>query len=219
MAESAEDFNIVVFDPSDKEHMKRIIEIHTAVLPESFVVGMGPIFMRSFYYSALTRIGFLKSYLAIYKGEIVGMLVTNRMPFSLIRSSLKKYFLTFSWAVFLSILTKPTRLSTLIETARYKPDPLLKQYEDEGKSFEILTIGVVAEHRKLVVNDMKVAHHMLKRVVEEHKAAGFERVTGQIVESNQAALKFYGKYNATYHPSTVRDAAVIMDLPIENVKV
>ncbi len=219
MAESAEDFNIVVFDPSDKEHMKRIIEIHTAVLPESFVVGMGPIFMRRFYYSALTRIGFLKSYLAIYKGEIVGMLVTNRMPFSLIRSSLKKYFFTFSWAVFLSILTKPTRLSTLIETARYKPDPLLKQYEDEGKSFEILTIGVVAEHRKLVVNDMKVAHHMLKRVVEEHKAAGFERVTGQIVESNQAALKFYGKYNATYHPSTVRVAAVIMDLPIENVKV
>lgn len=219
MAASAEDFRIVVFDPSDKEHMKRIIEIHTSVLPESFVVGMGAIFMREFYYSALTRIGFLKSYLAAYKGEIVGMLVTNRMPFSLIRSSLKKYFITFSWAVFLSILNKPSRLGVLIETARYKPDPLLKEYEDEGKSFEILTIGVVAEHRKLVVNDMKVAHHMLKRVVEEHKAAGFERVTGQIVESNQAALKFYGKYNATYHPSTVRDAAVIMDLPIENVKV
>lgn len=219
MAETAKDFKIVVFDPKDKEHLKRIIEIHSAVLPESFVVGMGPIFMRQFYYSALTKIGFLKSYLAMYQGVVIGMLVTNRMPFSLIRSSLKKYFITFSWAVFLSILTKPARLGTLIETARYKPDPLLKEYEEEGKSFEILTIGVVAEHRKRVIDDLKVAHHILKRVVEEHKESGFERVTGQIVESNKAALKFYGKYNATFHPSTVRDAAVIMDLPIENVKV
>lgn len=214
---SEDKLNILVFDPDNKTHLRRIVEIHTAVLPESFVVRMGPIFMGKFYYTALVRIGFLKVYLAEHKNEIIGILVTNRKPFSLIRSSLKEYFFTFSWAVGLSILTNPLRLGTLIETARYKPDPLLKVYEDEGKSFEILTIGVEEPYRKLSVDGLKVAHHMLKRVVSDYKQEGFSRVTGQILKSNQAALKFYGKYNASYPQSTVREHAVIMDLPVANV--
>lgn len=209
--------SIRVFNPDDVEHRERIISIHSAVLPESFVVRMGPIFMRKFYYSALTRIGFLKVYLADLDGQIVGILVTNRKPFSLIRSSLNSHFFTFAWAVGLSILTNPMRLATLIETARYKPDPLLKVYEDEGKSFEILTIGVVEEHRKLVIDELKVAHHMLRRVVDDYREEGFLRVTGQILKSNQAALKFYAKYNAAYPQSSVREHAVIMDLPVANV--
>lgn len=210
---------VTVFNPDNGANLNRIIEIHSEVLPDSFVVRMGPIFMRKFYYSALTRIGFLKVYLAHYHGEVVGILVTNRKPFSLIRSALKEYFFTFVWAVGLSLLTNPLRLSTLIETARYKPDPLLKAYEDEGKSFEILTIGVVEAHRKLVVNNLKVAHHMLRRVVDDYAAEGFTRVTGQILKSNQMALKFYAKYNADYPQSSVREHAVIMDVPVANVKI
>lgn len=209
--------SIQVFNPKNATHLERVISIHTAVLPESFVVRMGPIFMRKFYYSALTNIGFLKIYLAELDGAIIGILVTNRKPFSLIRSSLNSYFFTFTWAVGLSILTNPKRLATLIETARYTPDPLLKAYEDEGKSFEILTIGVEEEHRKLVVDGLKVAHHMLRSVVNDYRAEGFLRVTGQILKSNQAALKFYAKYNAAYPQSTVREHAVIMDLPVANV--
>lgn len=209
--------SIVEFNPANREHMKRIIAIHSAVLPDSFVVRMGPLFMRKFYYSALTRIGFLKSYLAVYNNHIVGILVTNRKPYSLIRSALKKYFFTFSFAVAFALISRPSRLGVLIETTRYKPDPLLKKFEDEGVSFEILTIGVEADFRSLKVDDMKLAHHLLKRVVNDFKSEGFERVTGQILKSNEGALRFYAKYNASYPQSSVREHAVIMDLPVSNV--
>lgn len=209
--------SVIEFDYKDKKQLKALIEIHKAVLPESFVVKMGWHFMSKFYYSVLVRMGFLKCFLADYNNNYVGIIVTNKKPFSLIKSAIPTNLGQFILAMTLSIVSNPLRLGVLLELLRYKPDPLLREFEETGKAFEILTIGVKESHRKLVVDNLKIAHHLLKQVVADYEKQNFERITGQIIKSNQAALGFYRKYNAEYIQSTVRSHGVIMDLKLKNV--
>ncbi len=212
------DFKIIHFNPDDKEQMNFICSIHSEVLPESFIVEMGNLFMKGFYYKLLPKLGFLKCYLAYYNGNYVGIIVTNKKPFSLIRSSIPHHFVKISFIIGISILLKPSRLKTLIEVMRYKPDPLLKDFENSGEAFEILTIGVLNEYRKVYISDKeKISHLLLKHVTKIYADSNYSRVTGQILKSNRMALRFYETFNANFLQSSIREFGVILDLPLKNI--
>jgi ribosomal protein S18 acetylase RimI-like enzyme len=213
-----ENFEIIEFDPYNKKQMNLITSIHKSVLPDSFVVMMGPVFMKNFYYLSLPQLRFLKCFLALYEGKFVGMIVTNRKPFSLIRSAIPHRFVRICWVMGISLLSNFRRIKVLADLIKYKPDPLLKKFEDSGKAFEILTIGVLEEYRNITLDDgMKISHKLLKHVVQYYKDLGYAMITGQILKSNKGALGFYRKYNANFIQSSVRDFGVIMDLAIKNI--
>lgn len=215
----ADTFEIVVFNPNDKEQMDLICAIHSDVLPDSFVVEMGNIFMKKFYYKCLPEIGSLKCFLARYNGKYVGMIVTNKKPFSLIRSAIPIYFWRISLVMSASMLTGPKRIATIIKLLKYKPDPLLKQMEDSKTAFEILTIGVLNDYRKIYITEKeKISHLILKHAVSDYKNNGYKRITGQILKSNRMALGFYETFNANFIQSTTNEGGVILDLNIDNVK-
>ena len=212
------DFKIVEYNQENKEQMNFICSIHAEVLPDSFVVKMGNLFMKGFYYNLLPKLGFLKCYLAQYKGRYVGIIVTNKKPFSLIRSSMSYYFFRISCIVIFSILSKPSRLKTLIEVIKYKPDPLLKKFENSGKAFEILTIGVLNKYRRIFVfENKKISHLLLKHAAKVYKKGNYNKVTGQILKSNRMALGFYETFKANFIQSSVRKHGVILDLPLSNI--
>lgn len=211
-------FAIVEFDPADRVQMDLMCSIHTSVLPESFVVGMGRVFMTRFYYSILPRMGFMKCFLARYDGNYVGMIVTNRKPFSLIRSSIPKNFFRFALVMATAVVTDLRRLRVLWELWTYKPDPLLKKFEDSGTAFEILTIGVLEQYRQTVLpSGEKISHALLRHAVSDYRSRGYTTITGQIIKSNKSALGFYSKYQAKFIQSGVREQGVILDLPINNI--
>jgi hypothetical protein len=213
-------FSIVEFDYRNTKQIEAISSIHQDVLPDSFVVKMGNLFMKKFYYRTLPKLGYLKCFLAKLDDRYVGIIVTNKKPFSLIRSALPTNFFSIGWIIFLSIILDPRRLAVLVDLLRYKPDPLLKQYEDTGEFFEILTIGVVKEHRNLVLtNGQKISHVLLHHAVAYYNALKFNRITGQILKENKSALGFYAKYSAEFVQSSVREHGVILNLPIEKIVV
>lgn len=213
-----DDLDIVQFDPDDREQMALITRIHAAVLPDSFVVQMGDVFMKSFYYKTLPKMGYLNCFLAKYQGRYVGMIVTNIKPFSLIRSAIPSNFFRVSLVMAASLILRPARVKVLLDLMKYKPDPLLKKFEDSGTAFEILTIGVLEEYRNVVLrNKMKISHALLNHAVQFYESRNYSRITGQILKSNKSALGFYTKYNAVYIQSSVRDVGVILDLDIQNV--
>jgi ribosomal protein S18 acetylase RimI-like enzyme len=213
-----DDLDIVRFDPGDKEQMTLITQIHTAVLPDSFVVQMGETFMKKFYYKTLPQIGYLNCFLAKYQGRYVGMIVTNIKPFSLIRSAIPRNFFRVSWVMTFSLLLRPARIKVLLDLMKYKPDPLLKKFEDSGTAFEILTIGVLEQYRNVVLkNNIKISHALLNHAVRFYQGRNYSRITGQILKSNKGALGFYAKYKANYIQSSVRDFGVILDLNIKNI--
>ena len=211
------EIEFVRFDPRDFQQMEVIVSIHKAVLPESFVVRMGNYFMKRFYYTVLPKMGFLNCLLLQYKGTYAGIIVTNIKPFSLIRSSIPSNFFTFCWVMCVSLLQLAQRFAVLFEVLKYKPDPILRSFEQTGTAFEILTIGVLSSFRQVILPDgRKLSHALLHEAVSYYRAKGFTHVTGQILKSNQEALKFYSKYNATFLQSSTREFGVIMDLPLSN---
>lgn len=209
---------IIEFNPSDQEQMDVIVDIHGSVLPDSFVVLMGRIFMKKFYYKVLPQLGYLTCFLAKYENQFVGMIVTNKKPFSLIRSAIPHHFFRICWVMAVSILRSPKRIEVLFDLLKYKPDPLLKEFEETGSAFEILTIGVKDHFRSIVLsNNQKISHLLLNHAVGHYQSHGYTKITGQILKSNKSALGFYSKYNAEFIQSSVRDYGVILDLDIKNV--
>jgi hypothetical protein len=212
-------FEIIEFIPEDNTQLDLICAIHSDVLPDSFVVKMGDIFMKQFYYKCLSNMGSLKCFLARYNGGYVGMIVTNRKPFSLIKSAIPTFFWRICFVMFVSILKDPRRIRTILNLLIYKPDPLLKTMEDSKIAFEILTIGVLADYRKIYITEHeKISHKILKHAVNDYKKNGYKKITGQILKSNRMALGFYETFNADFVQSTTNPDGVILDLNIENVK-
>jgi hypothetical protein len=212
-----ESYEVIEFDSKNSNHLSSIIRIHSEVLPDSFVVKMGDDFMTEFYYKVLVESGNLVNFLFKLNGEIVGIIVTNKKPYSLIKSSSKGYYHKLLYILIKCIIRKPKRIFTLIEVLLYKPDPLLKKYEETGLAFEILTIGVIESCRSLKINGIKISHMLLQSACKYHYDRKANKITGQILKSNIAAQKFYANYQANYLQSSTSGHRVIMDLPLTNV--
>lgn len=213
-----EKISIVDFNPDDADQMNVIAEIHKSVLPDSFVVMMGEMFMKKFYYKVLPKLNYLKCFLAFYDNRYVGMIVTNKKPYSLIRSAIPHHFFLIGWVMVVAVITDLRRIGVIIDLMKYKPDPLLKKFEDTGTAFEILTIGVIEKYRSITLsNNIKISHLLLKHAVDDYKSKKYDTITGQILKLNKGALGFYTKYQANFIQSSVRDYGVILELPIKNV--
>lgn len=212
------DFEIIDFDPGSPEHLETMGTLHGIFLPESNVPGLGKLFMNQFYYRVLPEKGLLRCFFAKYNNKIVGIIVTNRAPYSLISRGMKGNTVKLAFIIGLSVLFKPSRIKFLISQLSYKPDPLLKQYEDSGKAFEILTIGVLPEYRSIKLEgNKKIAHKMVEHAIAYYKKQGYKYITGQILKTNIAPLKFYQAYQAKYMDSSNSDARVIMEIDLEKI--
>lgn len=213
-----DNFEIIDFDHNNPEHLKTIGMLHGIFLPESNVPGLGRLFMNKFYYKILPETGLLKCFFAKYDNKVVGIIVTNKAPHSLISKGMKGNMLKLAFIVGTSILLRPTRIKFLLSQFKYKVDPLLKKYEDTGKAFEILTIGVLPEYRSVKFeNNKKIAHKMVDHAISHYKKNGYKYITGQILKTNIAPLKFYQAYQAKYIDSSVRDTGVIMEVDLEKI--
>lgn len=89
------------------------------------------------------------------------MIVTNKKPFSLIRSAIPIYFWRISFVMSTAMITSPKRIKTVLNLLKYKPDPLLKAMEDSKTAFEILTIGVLNDYRKVYITEKEKISHKI----------------------------------------------------------
>lgn len=211
-------FEIIDFDHNSPEHHATIGALHRIFLPESNVPGLGNLFMNKFYYKILPERGLLKCFFAKYDNKIVGIIVTNKAPYSLISQGMKGNMIKLAFIIGMSVLLKPSRIKFLLSQLKYKADPLLKHYEDTGKAFEILTIGVLPEYRSVKFDgNKKIAHKMVDHAIAYYKTKGYKYITGQILKTNIAPLKFYQAYQAKYIDSSIRDTGVIMEVDLEKI--
>ena len=214
-----ERLEVVEFDYRNKEDLKSISELHGKVLPGSNVPGLGKLFMEHFYYTTLCEKGLLKCYLAKYDDKIVGLLATTKWPYSFIKKGIKGQYLKVMFILGLSVLLKPSRLKAIISQMKYKADPILKEYEESGTSFELLTIGVLDEFRSLVLpENKKIANKMADAAFKYYKEQGFKYATGQIVKENTAPLKFWGRnYKGKFHDSSVKSTSCILVIDLNEI--
>lgn len=214
------DFNIIEFNYKDPKQLKAIGELHGVVLPGSNVPGLGQLFARYFYYSVLPERDLINCFLAVYKGEIVGLLVGTKKPSTLISRGMKGNLMKIALILGVSVLIKPSRLKSLIEQLKYKVDPLQKEFEEKGTYCEFLTIGVLEAYRSFHFdNGKKIANKLAEYAFDYYKKQGFTHMTGQIIKTNIAPIKFWSKYNGVFFDSTVRDTGKLVVLDLYNVGV
>jgi ribosomal protein S18 acetylase RimI-like enzyme len=74
----------------------------------------------------------------------------------------------------------------------------------KGQVMYLEDIIVTAEYRGKGIGKM-----LMDKLIEEAREKGFKRITWQVLEWNEPAIRFYKKYNAQFDPEWVN---VILDL-------
>jgi ribosomal protein S18 acetylase RimI-like enzyme len=211
-------FEIIEVDYNNPKQLEAIGKLHGEVLPESNVPGLGPLFTKYFYYSVLPKRDLINCFLAMYDGKAVGMIVGTKKPASLISLGMKGNMIKIAFILGLSILSKPSRLKSLINQLKHKEDPLQKEYEDRGDAYEIVTIGVLEEFRQMRFEDgKKIANRLAEHAYDYYRKLGYKYMIGQILKSNMAPIKFWAKYNGKFIDSTVRDIGGIVVVDLYNL--
>jgi ribosomal protein S18 acetylase RimI-like enzyme len=74
----------------------------------------------------------------------------------------------------------------------------------KGQVMYLEDIIVTAQYRGKGIGKM-----LMDKLIEEAREKGFKRITWQVLEWNESAIRFYKKYNAAFDPEWVN---VILDL-------
>ncbi len=207
------ELRFIKLDSSKEKDIDLICYLHDLFLPESNVPGLGMLFMKKFYYKVLPERDLINCFFAVCDKQIVGMMVATKYPDTLIKRGLKGNRLKLLMILLISVIQKPSRIKFLLRQLRYKTDPAMKVYEQNGKTIELLTIGVMKEYRSFrLENNKKITHKLVEHVMKYYNKLGYEYFTGQILKDNKAALKLYTEWNAKYTDSLVRDQNVILEM-------
>lgn len=208
-------FEIINYNPDDKEQLFAIAKLHALILPASNVPRLGRYFMTSFYYKILPQKKLLYCFLAKSEGKYVGFLATTQRSKSFISEGLKGNLLQLMWVLGVSIFANPFRLIALLSQMKHPIDPILEKHELQKTGCELLSIGVMTKYRGLDSEEgKKISNALVERALDFYYNLGFKYANGQILRNNHAALKFYEVYFPKYTESTVSDKGMIMEIEI-----
>jgi ribosomal protein S18 acetylase RimI-like enzyme len=169
-----------------------IAALHTALLPSSPIVRLGPRFLKQFYYNYLPCEGQIFGAIAYVDDAPAGFIAATHDSDGFMRSALRRHWLKLAWVIGLSILLSPRRIKPIYEAFRIMS--ARKPVQAEEAAGEILSMGVLPAYRSLAfINQtrIKISNDLMEFAMGELRAGGITLVRSIIDTDNHAAQFFY----------------------------
>lgn len=207
--------NIIKLDPSDKEQIKAVSNLHSILLPESIVSKLGHIFLSEFYYKILTKNKLIDVYLYKINSDYVGFIACTDYPFTFMKNGVKRNFLRLSIILIFSILLVPSRYRLLL---KMKDDVNLDDLKKERVESigQFMSFGVLEEYRKHLdeFTNLSIANVLMRKVFSHFTKRKMNIFFLLVLKTNKNAIAFYKKYNGTIIVNSISKSEIVkFDLP------
>jgi ribosomal protein S18 acetylase RimI-like enzyme len=160
-----------------------VTDIHLRSQKDTFLTSLGADFLTVLY-SQISRSPYSFSYAALYQDELVGFIVGASHTGALFKDVIFKQPFRLSWLVFKQALKRPLLLWQSLKTLA---DP--GQLPDHAPSAELLALAVSPPWR-----NRQIGSCLLRRLIQELKAAQVEGMVVTVDGHNDGALRFYQRH-------------------------
>lgn len=185
---------LVRLDPRQPRQVQAAARLHAALLPDSPIAELGPIFMERFYYSTLVEHGLVACDLYEVAGEFVGFVAFTRRPLTFMQEGQRRFPLRLAAVLIGAMLTNPARVLTILKVAfQYKRGAA----PPAGEEGEVLSFGVLREHRAAVDEStgLRASHLLFQSALNYFHVNGVPRMRVSVRKDNERGMKFYLAYS------------------------
>ena len=192
---------IIALNPDNREHVVAAARLHAQLLGHSPIARLGLPFMTRFYYSRLVRDGLIACDFYVHQGEYAGFIVYTDSPSTFMEEGRRRHFLFLAALLVWCFALWPPRLRTILQamkiTRRREPA------EDEGRTGELLSFGVLPAHRQArdPRTGLRISNVLFEHAIATFRDRGFARFRWNLERDNKAAMLFYLSYGATAEES------------------
>jgi len=197
---------ITHLDYNNIEHRKAAANLHTKLLPDSYLSMLGYEFLLDYYYKLLIRSKIINCILCISNNKYVGFVVYTKFPFSFMSIGFKKYFFKLTIFFVKKIFVKPKITILLIKIIKESISRKFSKKSNNSES-ELLSIGVLTEHYREVArrkkfdsneedpsSDTLTSHLLIDNVINKCKNDGIKDMRVIIKSKNIKSLNFFKSF-------------------------
>ncbi|MEN8159192.1 MAG: GNAT family N-acetyltransferase [Myxococcota bacterium] len=173
-------------DPTDPAQLEAFAELHELTLPESVPVRFGRRFMTGFYFPKLVEDGLAAGDLFRCDGRWAGYNWYTKVPHTMLRDAVRRH-LWFLCGFMPGVLLANPRILLAV------PKMLHNQggFPDQPRTGYFLTFGVHPDFRGRDVDGKRIGTHLMERMFDYFRDAGFEAVEATVERQNERAVAFY----------------------------
>ncbi len=197
---------ITHLDYNNIEHRKAVTNLHTKLLPDSYLSMLGYEFLVDYYYNLLVKSEIINCILCLSNNKYVGFVVYTKFPFSFMSIGFQKYFLKFLTFFIKKIFLKPKIIILLIKIIKESINRKFSKKLTNSES-ELLSIGVLTEHYREIAKkkkfdsnekdlstDSPASHLLIDNVINKCKNDGIKDMRVIIKNKNIKSLNFFKSF-------------------------
>ncbi|MCD6519782.1 MAG: GNAT family N-acetyltransferase [Anaerolineae bacterium] len=172
--------------PLRPEHAEAVAAIHAEGQPGTFLTSLGMPFLRALY-TAMASSPSCLGFVAVEKGEVIGIVVGTLTPGSVFKELLLGEGPGLILSTLGALFRHPRLIPRVLQTALYPG----QAHAGPGEA-EVLYFGVRADRR-----GEGIGRALFGRMIEVLRERGARAVGLTVDESNQVAKRFYRRWGMT----------------------
>ena len=179
-------------DPRDLSAVADVARLHAGLLSESPIVGLGPAFMRRFYYRKLVEDGLVAVSIYYCKGVAAGFIAYTGHSSTFMAEGLRRHWFCLSLVLAGSVLRDPRRFRGIIWTLNHMRKQ--RSAPRESPPGELLSFGVLSEYRTAAYirqTGRRISLELYDHAIAYFRDHGIPMFRAVVEKSNREALLFY----------------------------
>lgn len=180
------------FDQHLPAPVKDLAMLHTALLPQSPIVKLGPRFIEQVYYTVLPREGYIFGATAYVDQVPAGFIVATADSNGFMRTALRRCWWILAKELTLTILLTPSRLKAIGEVLILMRSAPRRQMT--GREGEILSMGVLpayADAPFIRRTRFYIAEDLFDMAMQRLQSSGVNLIRAIVDADNKPARFFY----------------------------
>ena len=181
-------------DPRIAADVDRVATLYEEHLGDSFVVLLGPRFLREFFFSRLVESELLGCLVCRVDGRVVAFLSWTNRPGDFIGRGIKRHFIALSWIMLKDVIRTPSALGRIVAALKM----VTKRSGDHGgegdpKAIEAISLVVPPEYQTYVPagGKARTTVRLVQELAAHARGEGMERVFYVVKPANKASSIFF----------------------------
>lgn len=181
-------------DPGNAADVDRVAALYEEHLGDSFVVLLGPRFLREFFFSRLVRSELLGCLVCRVEGRVAAFLSWTNHPGDFIGRGIRRHFVALSWIMLKDVVRSPSALGRIVSALRM----VTKRSGDHGgngdaKAVEAISLVVPPEYQTYVPagGKARTTVRLVQELAAHVRQDGMERVLYVVKPQNKASSIFF----------------------------
>ncbi len=169
-----------------------LARLHAELLGHSPVVGLGPRFVRDFYYKVLPRLDLIFGYVAYVDEEPAGFIVVTEDSDGFMGRAIRQHWFRAAGVLAMSVMGNPLRLRALWQVLQIMRGRTTRS--SENPTAELLSFGVREPFRKSASvrkSGIKLGRELYSAAVSELLARDCNSVKALVDKENKATQLMY----------------------------